>query len=350
MSSELILVTGANGFLGSHIIYQLLGKGYRVRGTARGAKVALAGHMFASHGDKFEVVSVDNLAVDNISEHLKGVDAVIHAAAPLPSATDAKGLLQGALDGSLNVIRQAEKAGIKRVVYTSSMVTVSNPSGSLTASDWNPMTEEDTLAAPPFLAYAGAKTVSERAVWKFADEHKNVDITAVNPPYLFGPFAPGFLIPKPDYATISTNIHLYQLLSPKGTFPKGPGSVDVRDVARIHVEALHSPPESSVGRKRLIVSSPYDTNYKQALQYVVEAHPELKDRLVDPEATPTFPVDKLPVDLKRVADVTGVQIDSYHTWKETVLGTIDALLAFEKDWVSKGYKIEVPSLAAYGYE
>jgi len=44
--------------------------------------------------------------------------------------------------------------------------------------DWNPMTEEDTLAAPPFLAYVGAKTAAERAVWKFADEHKNVDITA----------------------------------------------------------------------------------------------------------------------------------------------------------------------------
>jgi len=53
--------------------------------------------MFGSYGDKFEVVSVDNLAVDNISEHLKGVDAVIHAAAPLPSASDAKGLLQVSL-------------------------------------------------------------------------------------------------------------------------------------------------------------------------------------------------------------------------------------------------------------
>jgi nucleoside-diphosphate-sugar epimerase len=349
MSSEsVIFVTGANGFLGSHIIHQLLEKGYRVRGTARGAKVSVARDIFASY-DKFEVVSVDDLAVDDISVHLKDVNAVIHAAAPLPSATDSKGLLQSALNGSLNVIRQAEKAGIKRVVYTSSIVTLYNASGTFTENDWNPMTEEETLAGSPFAGYIGAKTVAERAVWKFADEHKNIDITGINPPYLFGPFAPGFLIPEPNYATISTNIHLYQILSPKGVFPRGPGSVDVRDVARIHVEALHSPPESSVGRKRLIVSSPYDGSYKQAVQFVAEAHPELKARLVDPDNVPKFAVDKIAVDLQRVADVTGVQVDSYHSWKDTVLNTIDALLALEKEWVSKGYKVEVPSPAAYGF-
>jgi len=349
MSSQLIFVTGANGFLGSHITQQLLEKGYRVRGTARAAKVSFTKNLFASYGDKFEVAQVNDTAVDDISEHLKGVDIVIHAAAPLPSVADPKVMVHGSVEGSLNIIRQAEKAGIKKVIYTSSIVTVSNPSGSLTENDWNPMTEEEALASPPFVAYAGAKTVAERAVWKFADEHKNIDITAINPPYMFGPFVPGFDIPKPDYAVISTNIHIYQFLTPKGNFVPSPGYADIRDVARIHVEALNSPPESAVGRKRLIVASPYDGNYKQAVQFVAEAHPELKDRLVDAETAPKFPVDKLPVDLQRVTDVTGVRADSYHTWKETVLDAVDSLLALEKNWISNGYKIEVPSLAAYGY-
>jgi hypothetical protein len=39
------------------------------------------------------------------------------------------------------------------------------------------MTEEETLAAAPFLAYGGAKTLAEKVVWKFADEHKHLDIT-----------------------------------------------------------------------------------------------------------------------------------------------------------------------------
>lgn len=173
-------------------------------------------------------------------------------------------------------------------------------------------------------------------------------VCSVNPPYLFGPFAPGFLVPKPDYAALSTNLHIYQFLTPKGTFPTSPGSADVRDVARLHVAALSAPSESTVGRKRLIVSSPYDTNYKQAVEFIAEAYPELKDRLVNSDTAPKFPIDKLPVDLKRATEVTGVQIDSYHTWKETVLDTVGSLLALEKDWVSKGYKVEVPALAEYG--
>ena len=221
------------------------------------------------------------------------------------------------------------------------------------------MTEQETLAAPAFLAYVGAKTLAERAVWKFADEHKDVDVTVgklfhriyfVLHAHLFGPFAPGFRIPKPDYGTVSTNFHIYHFLTKKGrAFPSSAGCSDVRDVARIHVEALTSAPESSVGRKRLPIASPYDNNYRQAVEFVAEAHPELRDRLVDANTAPQFPVDKLPVDLKRVEDVTAVKVDSYHTWKETVLDTIDSLLALEKGWVSNGYKIEIPALEEYGF-
>jgi hypothetical protein len=39
------------------------------------------------------------------------------------------------------------------------------------------VTEEETLVASPFGAYVGAKTIAEKAVWKFADEHKHIDIT-----------------------------------------------------------------------------------------------------------------------------------------------------------------------------
>jgi nucleoside-diphosphate-sugar epimerase len=172
----------------------------------------------------------------------------------------------------------------------------------------------------------------------------------VNPPYLFGPFAPGFRIPKLDYSALSTNLHIYHFLTKKGrAFPQFAGSADVRDVARIHVEALTSAPESSVGRKRLPIGSPYECNYKEAVLFVADAHPELKDRLVDANTAPQFSSDKLQVDLKRVEDVTGVTVDSYYTWKETILGTIDSLLALEKSWVSQGYEIEIPALEDYGY-
>jgi hypothetical protein len=93
--------------------------------------------------------------------------------------------------------------------------------------DWNPVTEEETVIASPFVAYMGAKTLAEKAVWKFAEEHKHVDVTVckvisavpltlnvyvVNPPYFFGPFIPGFRIPKPDYSAL----HIYHFLTKKG--------------------------------------------------------------------------------------------------------------------------------------
>ena len=48
------------------------------------------------------------------------------------------------------------------------------------------MTEKETLAAPAFAAYMGAKTLAEKAVWEFADEHKDLDITVCTyPPSIF---------------------------------------------------------------------------------------------------------------------------------------------------------------------
>jgi hypothetical protein len=120
-------------------------------------------------------------------------------------------------------------------------------------------------------------------------------------------------------------------------------------VARIHVESLNSPPDSSVGRKRLPIASPYGNNYKDAVQFIAVAHPELRERLVDADSAPKFPVDKLPVDVKRVEEVTGVKVNSYHTWKDTVLDTVDSLLALEKYWISNGYKVEIPALEEYGF-
>ncbi|KZP23508.1 NAD-P-binding protein [Athelia psychrophila] len=352
--SELILVTGANGFLGSHIVHQLLEKGYRVRGTARGPKVALSREIFASYGDKFEVVTVNDTAKDDISEIVRGVDAVIHAAAPLPSHYKGgiEELIQAAVEGALNIIRQAEKGGVKRIIYTSSIVAVFNASGTLGPDDWSTVTTEQAVAGGPFPAYIKAKTEAEKAVWKFAEEHPQTDLTVLNPPYLFGPFAPNFKIPKPDFGALSTNLHFLHFLQKEGRwYPSSPGAADVRDVARIHVEALNSPPQSQVGPKRLPIASPYDANWKEAARFVREAYPDLvaKGRLVGPSTGPDFPFDKLPVDLERVKEVTGVEPSSYQPWKDTVLGAMADVIRFEKQWIAEGYKVEIPALEDYGF-
>ena len=89
------------------------------------------------------------------------------------------------------------------------------------------------------------------------------------------------------------------------------GYIDARDLARIHVQTLDSPLESIVGRKRMLVASPHDFNFIEAVGWIVEAHPELKDRLIDTSKAPAFAIDHLPIDLKRVAEVTGSKEDEF---------------------------------------
>lgn len=114
--------------------------------------------------------------------------------------------------------------------------------------------------------------------------------------------------------------------------------MDVRDLARAHVAALNSPSASVIGRKRLIVASPYDFNYKDAIEYIAEQRPELKARLIsDTSKAPEHA--NAPWDLSRLEEVTGVKSESFKTWHETILDTVDALLALEKEWVKKGFTL-----------
>ena len=173
---------------------------------------------------------------------------------------------------------------------------------------------------------------------------------SVSPPYLYGPFVPNFRVAKPDYGALSTNLYIYHFLTKEGrAFPPYPGYADVRDVARMRVGALTAAHESSVGRKRLPVAAPYDVDYKQALQFVADAHPEVRDRLVDANTVPEYPINRLPVDLKRVEEVTGVKVSSYYTWKETILDAMESVLALEKSWTSQGYEIKIPTLEEHAF-
>jgi nucleoside-diphosphate-sugar epimerase len=66
-----------------------------------------------------EFTEVNDLATDDLTAALKGVSVVMHVAAPLPGKADAAGSIKTAVEGTLNVVRHAEKAGITKIVVTS---------------------------------------------------------------------------------------------------------------------------------------------------------------------------------------------------------------------------------------
>ncbi|KDQ50510.1 hypothetical protein JAAARDRAFT_63125 [Jaapia argillacea MUCL 33604] len=334
----LILVTGASGFLGSYVVYDALEAGYRVRGTARSGKVDLLKQGYSQYQDRFEVAPVDDVATGDFAEALKGVEAVIHVASPISGVADAETTLDSAINGSLNVLRQAEKVGIKKFVVTSSVVALTSPLNprilsdyEFTDKDWNPVTKEEALkpGASDFIIYSASKVLSEKAVWDFVKTHPHIDVTTILPPFIFGPFSPGFIVQDASSRkrNLSTNGYVYQLIN--GSIPQtlGVGTVDIRDVARLHVAALTQGDGSmSQEQKRVLVPRQL-IDWKVVAEYIAEKRPELKNRLPPTNDVPNLSGSFATVDTRRAREL----VDAFFPWQETILAAVDDLVRLEKE-------------------
>ncbi|KAJ7750659.1 hypothetical protein DFH07DRAFT_544476 [Mycena maculata] len=340
-SKPLVFVTGAAGFLGFQVVHQLLEAGYAVRGAARGRKIPLLRKALEKY-PQFEAVEITDIATADYTATFKGVGAIIHTAAPLPGRADSETALKSAIEGSLHILREAQKAGIKKFVATGSMVTF--PENAYGPNDWVPVTKEQAVEGNPFVLYIAEKKFGEQAVLDFADKHPEMDITIFCPPWIFGPFAPGFehIVPEPDFAAFSTDGFVYQLLrSDNVNYHYSPGVLDVRDVARIHIAGLN--PLTPDHPKRVPIVSPHDADFRDAIKYISEERPELRGRLADPSKVPVWPTYKIDLDLTPVEKAFGISLGSYKTWKETILDSIDRFIDVENQWTSKGFKFEVPT-------
>ncbi|KAI0823104.1 NAD-P-binding protein [Trametes gibbosa] len=344
-SKKLIFVTGINGFLGSHIVDQLIKAGYRVRGTVRSAKVDFAKESNAIHGADVEVVAADDLAFGDFTDALKGVHGVIHAAAPLIGRDSPENALTASIEGAVNVLHQAEAAGITRFVLVSSIVTVmvttlGDNTVSFTDKDWVDTSREKALASnDPSFVYVSEKVLAERAVWEFAEKHPNIDVTTggliVNPPYFIGPFAPNFRFSDALVSQQSTNALLYTLILPNGKFfapvllP-----IDVRDVARATVLALATTTGATVERKRLLLF-PHTVSWKEAADTLEAARPELKNRISKHALTDyVHPAPANPVDNSK--SIAVLKFGKFIDWKTSLLDGVDALIAEEKKFAKEG--------------
>jgi len=127
MSIERVLITGASGFLATHVIAKALEAGYSVRGTVRSkAKGDAIQRRYSHLGDKFDIVVVNDLVTGDLTEALKGISAVIHVASPFTGVVHdpKKDMLDPAIEGTLNVVHSTHNAGIKHIIITASLVGV----------------------------------------------------------------------------------------------------------------------------------------------------------------------------------------------------------------------------------
>jgi len=233
--TERVLLTGITGYIGQHCAAELLRQGYEVIGTIRShskadaTKAALAQ---AAPVDRLSFAEADLLSEDGWAEATKGCTYVVHVASPFAMAEpkDENELIAPAVEGTKRVIAAAQRAGVKRLVLTSSTFAViaGKDTGTYGPDSWS-----DTGA--PIGAYAKSKTLAERAAWKAA-EGGTMEMVVINPGAVFGPSL-GAKIDGQSVAAITNMI--------AGKVPMIPdvamGMIDVRDVARLHVKALTAP-------------------------------------------------------------------------------------------------------------
>jgi nucleoside-diphosphate-sugar epimerase len=235
-----ILVTGIGGFLGGHIARQLLAKGYVVRGSVRdlrhGDKIRdRVCADAAADGHRISFFEADLRSDTGWDAAVAGCSYVIHAASPFPSdlPKHEDDLIRPAREGALRVLRAAQRAGVVRVVMTSSIAATNHGSGQApyTEDDWTDPT------SPRATPYYKSKTLAERAAWAFARE-TGLDLAVINPGIVFGPLL------GPDYGT-SVGL-IQQMMSGKlKRVPRfGVAVVDVRDAADAHIRAMTHPQAS----------------------------------------------------------------------------------------------------------
>jgi nucleoside-diphosphate-sugar epimerase len=255
MSNELVLVTGGSGFIGSHCILQLLAAGYRVRTTVRSLKRegdvrAMLKQGGAEPGDRLSFVAADLERDAGWVEAVAGCTYVLHVASPLPPnlPKHEDELIVPAREGTLRVLRASRDAGVKRVVLTSSFVAIGYGHKPRT----KPFDETDWTDANAngVSSYGKSKTLAERAAWDFvAREGGSLELSVVNPVGVFGP------VLGPDY---SASILMVQRLM-DGALPGCPqlyfGTVDVRDVADLHLRAMTHP--AANGQRFLAVTGDF---------------------------------------------------------------------------------------------
>ncbi|OGE54898.1 hypothetical protein PENARI_c005G07060 [Penicillium arizonense] len=325
-----VLVTGATGFIGAHVVDNLLARGFSVRGStrskAKGDQMKAARPEYAS---KLDFVVVEDFTKIGVFDSvMDGIDAVIHVASPFfyDTTNNEQELVLPAINGVKSILSASAKQGtqIKRVVITSSFAAVVDvnttpPKGfTYTAADWNPLTYETSIdpKSDAVVAYRGSKKFAELAAWEFVKDQKTAfDLVTLCPPMVFGPV----VHPVPTAEQLNeSNAVLWSVAAGVDPLPgaRVPAWIDARDLAEAHVQALLIP---EAGGKRFIPASPEPFSYELAADIIRGEFDWGKETVTSNYKMGEKSTVSYGVDGETVARELGVK---YRPFKETVVDLV----------------------------
>jgi len=242
------LVTGAAGFIGSHVVRELMSEGVDVRA------MILPGEDDRNLlGVDVERVPGNVMEPETLDAALKGCDTLFHLAAIFSLLKpDRKIFYDVNVQGSRNALWAARKADLERIVYTASIAALGVKAGTLPADEETEFNQFDGASD-----YVLTKYLSQREALAFADQ--GMPIVVVNPCF---PYGEGDVAPTPTGKIILDVANQAQFMAYDG----GINIVDVNDVARGHVLAAR---KGVVGQKYILGNR--NVTMKELFEMVAEA-------------------------------------------------------------------------------
>jgi dihydroflavonol-4-reductase len=214
------LVTGASGFVGSAVARALNARGAQVRALVRASSPQA--HLA---GLDIEFVTGDLRDAESVRRAMAGVRWLFHVAADYRLwARDPNEIVENNVTGTRIVMEEAQRAGVKRIVYTSSVATLECRGKGEPADESRQVPEGETIGA-----YKRSKLLAEQVVEQMVE--RGLPAVIVNPST---PIGPRDVKPTPTGRLI--------LEAAAGRVPAfvdtGLNMVHVDDVAEGHIAAL----------------------------------------------------------------------------------------------------------------
>ena len=281
-----VLLTGASGYIGKHVALQLLNQGFTVRASVRklskSAEVinAVTPHLLDPKNldARLTFIELDLEKDSGWDSALKGIDVLMHTASPFPltSPKDENELIRPAVEGTLRALRAAKNAGVKRVILTSSVAAIYGRELTSGALAYDETMWTDIEHPVGRVAYTKSKTLAEQAAWNFIkNDAPEIALTTINPVLVLG---------APLDKNFGSSISLVERVL-NGSDPMLPdlkfAIVDVRDVAKMHVDAIKN--ENTKGER--IISSSETRSFVEIAKLLKSIYPTSK---VKSAQAPTF--------------------------------------------------------------